>query len=254
MSEAQTETGPDIERDEARDFENDYQDMPVDAKTHPALGPTEEAQNVSQLNRIVVPMGAFADPSNPAALAGSVNLALDKHPVTHAEDYGVSNVEGVGVDVHSPHTPADAGTEAVAPFEPPDFSDGQPDPETARGELGAQAAARRSGASSADRTEWKKADWVTQARALGLSTSGNMDAVKDRVEAHEEQEAAASAEREDRVTAAKEMNAGDWIEQIESADEDELQELQSLYAESGADYSTVQTAIENRQAALADES
>jgi hypothetical protein len=57
--------------------------MSVHDKTHPTLGPTEEAQDVDRLARQIVPMPAFNDPNNPVAASGSVNLSLNDHPVQH---------------------------------------------------------------------------------------------------------------------------------------------------------------------------
>jgi hypothetical protein len=84
------------------DFGND-QDMSVHDKMHPTLGPTEEAQDVASLERIVVPMPAYTDPNNPAAAAGTINLSLNDHPVTHSEDYGQEIHQSVGsVEVQNP--------------------------------------------------------------------------------------------------------------------------------------------------------
>lgn len=47
---------------------------------------------------IIVPMPAFADPYNPAALGGSINMDIDDHPVEHSPDY--AQRDGVGEDAN----------------------------------------------------------------------------------------------------------------------------------------------------------
>jgi hypothetical protein len=140
------------------DQEQEGTPIAVADKAHPALGATEEEQDVSQLNRIVVPVGAYTDPSNPAAASASVNLTLDKSPVEHDASYGQSDLDDAGVEADEVLTPMDA-TET---------------------EGGGVAEAR-----SDDREEWTKADWQNQATSYGLTTSGNKDEVRERVEEYE---------------------------------------------------------------------
>ena len=193
--------------------------IPVGDKDHPSLAATKEAQDVASLDRIIVPPGAYTDPSNPAAAAGSLNMSVYTHPVDIPEDYGES-VEPGDVDVRST---IDLHAEEQVP------SDGTDDESAAN--------------LPEDRDEWKKADWVTQAAAYGLPVSGNMDTVKDRVE-----------EYEDQLEEAKGYSASDWQSQIEDEDdEDSLTALRKLYDASGASFATVEQAFDDKQAALSGE-
>src|SRR5262245_27125079 len=130
-------------------------------KTNPTLGATEEEQDMSQLNRIVVPVGAYTDPNNPAAESASVNLPLDKSPLEHDASYGVSDLEEAGVEADTVSGTMDAS--ALAPEE--------------------------SAATSEDRDDWTKAEWQNLADSYGLSTSGNKDEIIARVEEYEEAQA-----------------------------------------------------------------
>lgn len=197
-----------------RDFGNE-QEMAVADKRHPALGPTEGAQDVSSLNRIVVPPGAYTDPNNPMANSNSVNLTVDKTPTPVSDDYGVTQLEEAGVEPHPVQIMLDDGSKLSG------GTAGEPEPEQL----------------PENRDEWSKANWQTQARTLGLAVSGNFDAVQSRVE-----------EREAQIDAAKQMNAEDWKAQIEDADD--LADLRALYTASGAEYSTVESAFDARQAEL----
>lgn len=154
-----------------RDFGNE-QDMYVQDKEHPTLGPTEEAQDVASLERIVVPMPAFNDPNNPLAAAGTVNMALSDHPVEHSEDYAEAE-RGCGtVEVQSPLSGQGAGSGSGGDeFTVPE-----------------------------NRDDWTKADWQKQARAYEIATSGNLDTLKSRVEGFE-------AENAERDEYEKEVNA-----------------------------------------------
>src|SRR4051812_13723288 len=78
--------------------DGNQQDMLVQDVEHAALAATEEAQDVSRLNRIVVPMPAFTNPNNPATAGGSINLELDEHPVEHDPDFGVVGLQMEGLD------------------------------------------------------------------------------------------------------------------------------------------------------------
>lgn len=208
----------------SRDFGNE-QDMPQADKLRPNLGPTEEAQDVASLNRVIVPMPAFTNPLNPDAAAGSINLSLDTHPVSHDKDYGAGVTPG--------HHAALTGSMLVDESE----------------RKSAQRAVEDT--LPEERGEWQKKDWQAQARAYGLSTSGNMDTLKGRVEEYEAEQAEAQEERAKAVEDAKDFNAGDWISQVESAKSaEDLDELQSIYAESGADFKTVAEAFDAKRAEL----
>lgn len=167
----------------------------------------------------VVGMPQFVNPNRPESNAGSINLPLADHPVEHAESYGQ------GVD-HEPKPelgyPEGGGT--------PDL------PKT--------KASKGKGEVVVDlpenRDDWTKKHWQAQAREYGLTTSGNTDTVQNRVE-----------EYEDRVSVAKDYSAGDWKDEIEGTEtEDDLAELRKLYDESGADFSTVVEAFDERATEL----
>jgi hypothetical protein len=182
------------ERDESRDFGNE-QDMSVDAKEHPALGPTEEAQDVDRLQKQVVPMPAFNDPNNPVAASGSVNLSLNDHPVAHSEDYGVTVASEFGFD-HVENTMS----EGARDLQEYDRTSGDDDPETA-------AAKNKAAGLPKDRDEWTKADWQTHAKSLGLATSGNKEALRARVEDHEgAQEERAEFDKETRSLSREDLD------------------------------------------------
>lgn len=197
---------PDNERDEERDFGNE-QSMSVHDKLHPALGPTEEAQDVATLQQQVVPMPAFNDPHNPIAAAGSVNLSLEDHPVTHSADYGRPVIESLGHD-HVEHTMSE-GARDLKQF---DLS----------GADNEQRAAVMFADLPADRGDWQKKDWQSAARAYGLGTSGNIGAVQKRVEEHE-------AQREEYDNFARELR---------SASREELDEMASERNINPEDYSS----------------
>jgi hypothetical protein len=56
----------------------------------------------------VAPMPAHTDPENPLAAAGSINMALEQHPVEHSPDFGatIEQRDGVtsAVDAHATET------------------------------------------------------------------------------------------------------------------------------------------------------
>lgn len=185
-------------------------------KQHSALAATEEAQDVSRLNQIVVPPPAFTDPENPSAAAGSVNMSVNTHPMEISDDYGADVGPGED-DVRSP-IDTHAAEMALDTVNHPGRDDEAPE----------------------DREEWQKKHWVDQAKEYGLSGAGNTDAVKDRVE-----------EYESAVEAAKAYQAHDWQDEIDDADNTaELEQLRALYDRSGADYSTVVEAFESRATEL----
>lgn len=187
---------------------------------------------MSALNRVIVPMPSFTNPNNPVTAAGSVNLELDEHPVTHAEDYGAAVQPGE----HSVTSPMDVHAKEMA------------DAANLGGEPGRREAAKRTKNTvevefPENREEWQKKHWQAKARDLGLSTSGNTDAVQARVE---EQEA---IEEE-----YKAYGAQDWKDDIEKAETtDDLAEIRAAYDRSGADFSTVASAFEARETELNDD-
>lgn len=206
----------------APEVDANFQDMSVHDKLNAALGPTEEEQDMSTLNRVVVPVGMFTDPNVPEASSASVNLSVDTSPFPHSEDYGAAVTPGE-------HTVT--GTEDLHAAE--------------AGDPGRREAAAKRGAAPFpdNRDEWQKKHWQARAQELGLSTSGNMDTVKDRVE---------ETEAIDEEYAA--YSASDWkIDIDETQTEDDLAELRSAYVRSGADYSTVADALDKRQAELTNE-
>lgn len=198
------------------DFGNE-QEMAVVDKLRPTLGPTEGSQDVDSRPVNTVGMPAYTDPNNPVAASGSVNLSLNDHPVEHADDFGQVAKDTVGDHaVASPMT----------------------DPETA-------AASKSLEDAPEDRKEWQKTHWQAQAGAYGLATSGNKKTLQKRVEDHEGE----LEEREQEVSAAKELNAGDWISEVEDTDdEEELAKLRSLYDATGQEFSTVVEAFDAKKA------
>jgi hypothetical protein len=192
-----------------------YQEMSVFDKEHAQLGPTHEEQDVSRLDRIVVPPPAYQDPSNPAAASGSINMSVTTHPSEIAEDYGADVLPG-----EDDHRSA-IDTHAVEMAQV--HTGGQDDPDLPE-----------------DREEWKKADWQQRAKQLGLTVSGNMETIQSRVEG-----------RESEIEDAKAMSVADWKDLIDGADNgDDLAEVRGLYDASGAEYSSVVEDFDKRSAEL----
>lgn len=190
------------------------QDMSVFDTDNPSLHPTVEAQDVSRLNKIVVPPGAYTDPNDARAAQGSINQSVSTYPGALSEDYaeGVAadDVQGV-VDTHA--------AEQAAVF---------------------TGDAPGGGERSDNRDEWTKADWKEQASEYGLPVSGNMDALKSRVEDHEAE-----------VAEAKDYSAQQWKDEIDGTDNTgDLADLKRLYEQSGADFSTVVEAFDAKAAEL----
>lgn len=79
----------------AEDIGNDPHDM-----TPSGLA---EGDVMSQMLGTIVAPPAYVDPTNPAAAQGSVNLALEAHPLDIAEDYGdgIDSVAQAGTDSQS---------------------------------------------------------------------------------------------------------------------------------------------------------
>jgi hypothetical protein len=191
------------------------QDMLHEEAPNPSVAPTEEAQDMSTLGRIVVPMPSHTDPSNPLSASGSVNMTLENHPVEHSEDYG-------------------------AMVEPGEFSpEGTMDQHALEVVTGEEGGGRGSQApSDEERVAWTKDDWKAKAAEYELAVGGTKADLQKRVEEHE-------AEQE----AYKDFSASDWQDAIdECEDEDQLAELRAAYDASGADYSTVVTAFDKAAA------
>lgn len=184
-----------------------YQEMSVHDKEHPTLGPTEEEQDVASLDRIVVPPGAYTDPNNPNTLNNTVNVSVNDHPNELAADYGKSAVADVSVD-EVQNTMSDELAKLAAGGRPAD-------PHVAAGRLAV-------GDAPEDREEWQKSHWVSQARAYGIASSGNMDTVRARVEEYE-------AGQEER---------GNFEKELHSASREELDKMAEGYDIDAESYST----------------
>lgn len=182
-----------------------------------ALGATVEEQDMSSLPRVIVPMGSFTDPNNADASEGSVNMNLDSHPVEHAEDYGADVQPGEHIVLTTMDTESEFDTSGAK-------TDGaEVDP--------------------TDREQWSKDQWKDHLSGLDLPVSGNMATLKERVEEYEAQE----AEYEN-------MNSEDWKEAVgEAQSVEDLDELKAAYDRSGAEYTTVETAFEDRRTELTDQ-
>lgn len=211
--------------------DGNVQDIAVEDKERPSLAATEEAQDMSKLNKIIVPMPAFTNPNDPRTSGGSINLDLDEHPVPHSEDYGA----GVGNMRDKVGTiTGDALAEMGAQFAP---EGGEPGKVEAAAKLPVIEYPE-------ERADWLKKHWQGKAREYSLPVSGTIDAVKDRVE-----------EYEGEVEVAKSFSATEWIGYVEEAETmDDLDELRGVYDRSGATFSTVVEAFDKQRAALTDES
>lgn len=191
----------------ATEQDGNYQEMSVHDKEHAALGPTEEAQDVASLDRIVVPPGAFLDPNNPNTLNNTVNVSLNDAAVAVSEDYGESALADVGLDeVKNPLSDELAKMAAEG---------GTADTKTASGRVAVAD-------NPEDRDEWTKKHWVAQAQAYGLATSGNLDTVAKRVEDHE----------------AAEEERGNFEKELHSASREELDKMAKSYDLDPETYST----------------
>lgn len=129
-----------------------FQEMSVHDKDNAALPPTVEGQDMSTLERVIVPMPQFVDPHDPRAQAGSVNMDLDDHPMDHSEDYGALEGEGHQID-----SPENVGLRTSVGDEKP-------------------------------MDEWTKADFKDRLGARGLAVSGNLEELQTRWEESEAQE------------------------------------------------------------------
>lgn len=216
--------------------DQNVQDISVHDKDVAALPATVEGQDMSTLNRVVVPVGSFTDPHNPNAAAGSINLDLDTHPFEHSADYGqIERDEGRAEVLGT----MDSGVTAKTGKETKLGSGDGP------GHPGANE--RRAATPQVDlpedREEWTKAHYQAALRQAGLPVSGNMEALTSRYDEFEAQE-----------EQYKDYNAGDWQNDIEDAETpDDLAELRVAYDRSGADFKTVADAFEKKSAELSDE-
>lgn len=220
--------------------DGNVQDIAVADKEHPSLGATKEAQDVSQLAKIIVPPASFTNPNDPMAAAGSINLSLDEHPMEISEDYGQETANSPqGADSVKGVQDANSASMSDALNEP------DPNAVTAGG-AGTPGAREKAAATlaheyPADVADWKKGDWQAKAREYGLAVSGNLDAVKDRVEEYEKG-----------VEEAKQWNATQWKTAVDDAETaDDVAELRALYARSGSDFSTVVEALDAKDTELA---
>lgn len=203
--------------------DGNYQEMSVHDKEHPTLGPTEEEQDVATLDRIVVPPGAFLDPDNPNTINNSVNVSVNDHPNPLAADYGETATADVGSD-DVKNTMSDELAKLVD-------EGADANPRTAAGRLATSEAPE-------DREEWQKKHWQAQAQAYGLSTSGNMGALRERVEEHEaEDERMAEFEKELHGMGREELDkvAADYDIDAESYSRKEDLAQAVLAAERGED-------------------
>jgi hypothetical protein len=195
---------------------------PHDAEHPSVAGSAPMNEDVAELNEIIVPVGAYVDPHNPQSMSASVNLSLDKSPVTHSPDFG-SQAQPDEFDKHM-----DAGVD-----DSPGFA-GSTTPVGGPGDGGTREA--RTGLPEGSREEWQKSDWRQAAEHYGLAVSGNMDTLKERVEDYE-----------GAVEEAKAMTAGDWKDQVDWCESaNDLDDLEVLYKASGADFSTVESAFEGK--------
>lgn len=176
----------------------------------------EDEHMGTELNPVVIGPPAYASP-DPATLAGRL-VPVEEHPLELSEDYGASVLEAataetvVGTDYHqSSRTPE---------------------------ELLEDDARAQLADAPADRSDWNKANWQTAARSYSLPVGGKKDEIQARVEAYESE-----------LNADKEMNAFEWVEEVEAAeDADELSAVRSRYGATGNDYATVEAAFEKAQA------
>jgi nitrogen fixation protein FixH len=76
-----------------------------------------------------------------------------------------------------------------------------------------------------------------------------METVQKRVEDYEASEEEAQAQADEELQAAKSLKAGDWISEVEGAEDAEaLASLRALYDRTGNDFSTVRDAFEDKTA------
>jgi hypothetical protein len=186
-------------------------------KMHPSY--REEDQEMAQeLKPVVMGPPAYASP-NADTLAGRL-VPVEEHPLSAdlSDDYGAAVV----------------GSSAEAPVVTTDSYESTMTPEEG---LQAQAKAKSQDAPE-NREEWTKANWQDQARAYGLSTSGNKDDLREAVEAYEGE-----------MEADKKMTATEWVEEIEKAGSaDDLASIRERYGAAEASFKTADDAFEKKQA------
>lgn len=168
----------------------------------------EEDQDMATELRPVVVGPPAYASPDPATLQGRL-VPIEEHPLTLSEDYGR---DAVGAPT----------SETVVD------TDYYESTRTAEGVASV---------SDKPREEWSRADWQKQAKAYELPVGGTKDAVKSRVEAYE-----------DELNADKELKAGEWIDEVESAEDAEsLASIRQRYGMSGASFTTVEEAFEKKQ-------
>lgn len=169
----------------------------------------EDQEMAEELKPQVIGPPAYASP-DPRTNEGRL-VAIEEHPLSAelAEDYGRQVAEERDTDTVS------------SPMEPSTGGGAQPG-----GEL------------PENREEYTKANWQTLASNYGLSTSGNKDEVKARVEAYEGE-----------LDHDREMTASEWIDEVNgAASTEDLQAIRARYDMSGSEYSTVEDAFTAKQA------
>ena len=171
-----------------------------------------------ELNPVVVSPPGYASP-NADTMAGRL-VPVEESPLSAdiAEDYGAS-VRGMNAEF---------------PMGEPDSYESTLTPEEG---LRAQSS-KRAADLPENRDEWTKQNWQDQARAFGLNVGGTKDDLRERVEAYEGE-----------LEADKDMKATDWVEEIENAENaDELASIRQRYGAAEAEFSTVDSAFEKKQA------
>jgi hypothetical protein len=191
--------------------------IPPSQRMEPSFTVEDEEAGVNQdLKPIIVAPPGYASPD--PATNGVPLVAIEEYPlsVDLSEDYARDQI-------------ADTGSHGFETTMTPEEG------------LQELSGARLEGAPE-DRKEWVKANWQDQARAYGLKVGGNAKEVQERVEAYEGE-----------LAQDQNMTAAEWIEEAERADNaDELAEVRERYAQSGADYKTVDEAFDKAEAAFTD--
>lgn len=178
----------------------------------------EEAGVNEELTPVVVGPPGYASPD--ARTQQGILVPVEEHPLSAdiSEDYGADERAAYDTDAFETTLTPEEGLQ--------------------------QLSANRMSGAPEDREEWSKANWQDAARSHGLKVGGTAQDVRERVEAYEEE-----------LEADKTMNAADWIDEIDRADdEDELASIKTRYDASGSDYATVAAALEKADAEFADNS
>jgi hypothetical protein len=221
--------------------DGNVQDIAVADKEHPSLGATKEAQNVTVLNKIIVPPASYTNPNDPMAASGSINLDLDQHPMEISPDYGQSTL-----DAHSGERDVVTGVQDENSADMSDALNASDPNAVSAGGAGTPGAREKAVATPAheypeDKDTWLKGDWQAKAREYGLAVSGNLDTISGRVKEYEEG-----------VEEAKQWNATQWKTAVDDAETaDDVAELRALYGRSGAEFVSVVEAFDAKDAELA---